>query len=228
MSLNATIVGVFCGAVSTFTAPDSRLLTTAIRKTPVADGFLDPSGFHGDASSEADHHSPDKAVHLFADESYHPVEARLGLKLPRPAFGENLTATGIGEERVCVGDRYEIGAATICVTQPTERCRTIGRSLGAPRVLKVLHELELCGFYARVIEPGRVAAGDPVRLRARPRPDWPIRRLHRLMFQRLTDDRLVAEAMEVGELSIEWKLRVEVMRGRFKRGEPLNSSLAEL
>jgi MOSC domain-containing protein YiiM len=228
MERQGTIVGVFSGGVAEFTGPDGRPLRTGIRKSAVADGFLDADGFRGDASAEPDHHTADKAVHLFADEAYALVEVRLDVTLPRPTFGENLTATGIGEELVCVGDRFRVGKAVIRVTQPTERCRTIGRSAGLPKMLKALHELEVCGFYAGVVEPGRIAVGDPVVLCDRPQPGWSIERLHRLMFRGLADDRLVAQAMAIEHLSAEWKRRIQIMRARLLRGEPLSSNLADL
>jgi MOSC domain-containing protein YiiM len=222
------IVGVFSGAVETFNAPDGRPMTTGIRKLPIADGFLDFNGFPGDASVETDHHTTDKTVHLFADENYRPIEFCIGRCLTRPAFGENITATGIREEEIYVGDHLEVGAAVICVTQPTERCKTIGRSLGEPKMLKVLHELDLCGFYARVVRPGRVVAGDTIDLRERLQSSWSIKRLHQLMFHGLTDDRLLAQAMAIDHFSVEWKKRAGVMRGRLRRGEPLSSSLIDL
>jgi MOSC domain-containing protein YiiM len=222
------IVGVFAGGVASFMAPDGRPLTTGIRKSPLAKGLLESAGFRGDASAEPDHHTADKVVHVFADENYALVESRLGVTLPRPTFGENLTATGISEEQVYVGDHFQVGEAVICVTQPTERCRTIGRSLGIPRILRVLHELEVCGFYARVVKPGWVAAGDHLLLRDRPQSSWSIKRLHRLMFHGLADEEQVAQAMTIECLSTEWKSRAETMRGRLRRGEPLSSNLIDL
>jgi MOSC domain-containing protein YiiM len=228
MSQHGVIVGVFSGGVATFVASDGRPLTTGIRKLPIEDGFLEADGFRGDASATADHHTADKVVHLFADENYELVESRLGLPLPRPTFGENFTATNMREEDVYVGDHLQVGEAVICVTQPTERCKTIGRSVGIARILKVLHELEVCGFYARVVRPGRVAAGDIVKLRERPQSSWSIKRLHQLMFHGLAHDQLVAEAMAIEQLSAEWKRRAELMRGRLRRGEPLSSNLIDL
>ncbi|HEX6536496.1 MAG TPA: 3-alpha domain-containing protein, partial [Gemmatimonadaceae bacterium] len=108
------------------------------------------------------------------------------------------------------------------------RCKTIGRSIGLPKILKVLHELEICGFYARVLRPGRIAAGDRVILRNRLQSGWSIKRLHRLMFRSLADEELVAQAMAIEQLSGEWKRRAEVMRGRLRRGEPLSSNLVDL
>jgi MOSC domain-containing protein YiiM len=222
------IVGVYAGGVQTIIAPDGRPLTTAIRKRPIAIGLLALRGFRDDASAEANHHTENKAVHLFSDENYRLVEVRLGLSLPRPTFGENLTTTGMLEDDVYVGDRFRVGEAVICVTQPTERCKTIGRSLGAPKILKVLHDLEVCGFYARVIEPGRVAAGDLAELCDRVQSTWSVKRLHRFMFKQLAQDELVNEVWAISELSIEWKRRVGLMRERLQRGEPLSSNLVGL
>jgi len=228
MPRQGVIIGLFSGGVGSFVAPDGRPVTTAIRKSPIENGLLRAEGFCGDASAEPDHHTPDKAVHLFADENYALVEARLGIALPRPSFGENVLATDIREENVYVGDHFQIGKAMVCVTQPTERCKTIGRSVGAPKILRVLHELEVCGFYARVIEPGRVVRGDPLRLVDRHQSIWSIKRLHQLMFRGLSDEQLVRDALAIDHLSSEWKSRVDVMMGRHRRGEPISSNVVDL
>ena len=228
MGPHGRVLGVFCGGVASFVAPDGRAMTTGIRKQPVTSGILETDGLPGDASAEPGHHTADRTVHLFADENYGPVEAQLGLTLPRPAFGENITATRIRDEEVCVGDCFEVGEAIICVTQPTERCKTIGRSLGVPKILKVLHELEFCGFYARCVEPGRIAVGEAVTLLDRPCSAWPIKRLHRFMFCGLADEHMFAQVMAIERLSPEWKRRAAVMRGRLERGEPLSSNLVDL
>ena len=223
-----TIVGVYSGGVQTIIAPDGRPMTTGIRKRPVAFGLLELRGFSDDASAELGHHTENKAVHLFSDENYRLVEMRLGLSLPRPTFGENLSTTGMLEDDVYVGDHFRVGKAVICVTQPTERCKTIGRNLGVPKILKILHELEVCGFYARVVEAGRVVAGDTPKLCDRLPSTWSVKRLHRFMFNQLAQDQLVNEVLAIPELSIEWKRRVGIMRGRLQRGEPLSSNLVGL
>jgi len=226
--LAGTLKCLFVGSVETFDAPDGRPLRTGIRKKPTDRLRLEVDGFPGDASAERDHHTHDKAVHLFSEEYYAEVETRLGVPLPRPTFGENLSTRGIVDKDVRVGDLLSVGNALICVTQPTERCRVIGRSLGLPRILKALHELEICGFYAKVISPGEVCVGDAISVRQRAEHDWTIGRLHHFMFKQLTDDLLVAEVMALSALSDEWKARIQVMRGRAKRGEPLSSNLVEL
>jgi MOSC domain-containing protein YiiM len=224
---HGTIVGLFSGGVAEFVARDGCPLTTAIRKSPIENAFLEPGGLYGDASAETDHHTADKILHLFAEENYSRVETRLAVALPKPTFGENITVTGILEEQVYVGDHFEVGEAVICVTQPTERCKTVGRSLGMPKILKALHELEVCGFYARIIKPGQVANGNLIGLRHRPQSVWSIKRLHHFMFHDLANEKLFEEAMSIEHLSIEWKNRARIMRGRVQRGEPLSSNLLD-
>jgi len=224
----ARIAGLFAGHVESFVAADGQPMTSAIRKRPLAEAWLGPSGFTGDESAEAGHHTADRDVHVFAEENYAAVETLVGRALPRPAFGENLTATGLGDDDVHVGDCYAIGDAVICVTQPTERCRSIGRHVGLPKILKALHVLEVCGFYARVVREGRVTRDDSITLTERPPKAWSIRRLHRAMFEEHLDQAVVADILAIAQLSREWKDRFLVLRGRHARGEPLNSSLAEL
>ena len=221
----AAIKGLFTGRVETFEALDRRPLTTAIRKKRIDRVHLNILGFDTDESADNGHHTADRAVHLFSEEYYPAVETRLGVSLPRPAFGENLTTIGLKDSDVRVGDLIAVGDAVISVTQPTERCSVIGRSLGLPKILKVLHDLSVCGFYAKVITPGEVRAGDAITINRRADHNWTIEKLHRFMFNELADDALMSQVLAISTLSDEWKARVRIMRGRSYRGEPSSSNL---
>lgn len=109
--LAGTLKCLFVGSVETFDAPDGRPLRTGIRKKPTDRLRLEVDGFPGDASAERDHHTRDKAVHLFSEEYYAEVETRLGVPLPRPTFGENLSTRGIVDKDVRVGDLLSVGNA---------------------------------------------------------------------------------------------------------------------
>ncbi len=222
------ITGLYAGGVGTFVAPDGRPMTSGIRKWPIARAVVTASGLPGDASTEADHHTAAKTVHIFADENYRLIEERLGHALPRPAFGENITATGLLEDDVCVGDMLRCGTAVIVVTQPTERCKAVGRNLGLPKILKAMHDHEVCGFYASVVTPGGITVGDTIERIEQRQHVWTVKRLHRVMFKGLSDDASVANALALPELSDEWKTRLRIMRGRLSRGERISSAIAEL
>jgi MOSC domain-containing protein YiiM len=64
-----------------------------------------------------------------------------------------------------------------------------------------------------------------VELCERSQVTWSIKRLHQIMFRQLSDDQLVDQVLAIRELSTEWKKRLEVIRGRLRRGEPLSSNL---
>ncbi|GIN88354.1 hypothetical protein J6TS2_47400 [Heyndrickxia sporothermodurans] len=59
------------------------------------------------------HGGPDRAVCFYPYEHYQLWENECGLKLSIPAFGENLTITGMLEKNVCIGDSYQIGEAMV-------------------------------------------------------------------------------------------------------------------
>jgi ferredoxin-NADP reductase/MOSC domain-containing protein YiiM len=77
-------------------------------------------------------------------------------------FGENFTVDGLGDDEVCVGDRYRIGEAEFEVTQPRVTCFRVGMRLGEPRMPALLVAHHRPGFYLRVITEGRVEAGDEI------------------------------------------------------------------
>ena len=80
------IVDVFAGGVASFMAPDSRPLTTGIRKSPLGKRFLEGAGFRGDASAEPDHHTADK------------VFCGRKLRVGRVAARRGATATNVRRE----------------------------------------------------------------------------------------------------------------------------------
>lgn len=81
-------------------------------------------------------------------------------------WGENLTLSGLDEPTLAIGDRLEIGRATVFeVTSPRIPCFKLAWRLGQPEnFLRALVKSGRTGFYLRVIAPGQVTAGDEVTL----------------------------------------------------------------
>ena len=77
-------------------------------------------------------------------------------------FGENFTVEGLGDDEVCIGDRYRIGSALFEVTQPRVTCYRVGIRMDEPRMAALLVAHGRPGFYFRVLEEGDVRAGDDV------------------------------------------------------------------
>ena len=74
-------------------------------------------------------------------------------------FGENFTVEGLGDDEVCIGDRYRIGSAVFEVTQPRVTCYRVGIRMNDPRIPALLVSHRRPGFYFRVLEEGEVAGG---------------------------------------------------------------------
>lgn len=105
--------------------------------------------------------------------------AAAGEALDPRRFRGNLYLGGLPAwgELALLGRRIRVGDAVLEVFQPTDRCRatTINpldavSDLNVPALLASRFGHMFCGVYARVVEGGRFAAGDPIELLAAERP----------------------------------------------------------
>lgn len=161
--------------------------TSAIAKTPVAGRlWLGPEGFAGDAQADRRvHGGPEKAVHHYPFDHYAAWRADLGdLALLRAsgAFGENVSATGLTEDGVAVGDIFRLGGALVQVSQGRQPCWKLNHRLGVPDMARRVQDTGRTGWYYRVLRPGFVSPGDDLDLTDRLAPDWTLRRLWRAMY----------------------------------------------
>jgi ferredoxin-NADP reductase/MOSC domain-containing protein YiiM/ferredoxin len=109
------------------------------------------------------HGGEQRAVLAYQLDSYHHWQAHFGWDdFEFGQFGENFTVDGLGDDQVCIGDRYRIGEAEFEVTQPRVTCFRLGMRLGEPELPALLVAHHRPGFYLRVIEEGRVQAGDEI------------------------------------------------------------------
>ena len=79
-------------------------------------------------------------------------------------MAENLTVSGLLEDQVCIGDIFQVGGATLQVTQPRSPCYKIAARYGRKDLALLVQETGFIGFLLRVIEEGELGAGDEVRL----------------------------------------------------------------
>ena len=118
----------------------------------------------GDAQGDrAGHGGEQRAVFVYQLESYRYWQRELGRSDFVPGqFGENFTVEGLGDDEVCIGDRYRIGGAVLEVTQPRVTCYRVGIRMDDPRIPALLVSHHRPGFYFRVLEEGDVQAGDEI------------------------------------------------------------------
>ena len=109
------------------------------------------------------HGGEQRAVFVYQLDSYRHWERELGrTDFVYGQFGENFTIEGLGDDEVCIGDRYQIGTAVFEVTQPRVTCYRVGIRMNEPRIPALLVSHRRPGFYFRVLEEGDVQAGDEI------------------------------------------------------------------
>jgi ferredoxin-NADP reductase/MOSC domain-containing protein YiiM/ferredoxin len=118
----------------------------------------------GDGQGDlAGHGGEMRAVFVYQLDSYRYWERELGRDdFVHGQFGENFTVEGLGDDEVCIGDRFRIGSAVFEVTQPRVTCYRVGLRMNDPRIPALLVSHRRPGFYFRVLEEGDVQAGDEI------------------------------------------------------------------
>ena len=136
-------------------------ITTGICKRPVSVPLhLRKLGFDGDGVADTRNHGGvDKAVCVYSLDHYPYWEETLGISLPPAAFGENLSVSNLKEEDVCIGDVFQLGTATVQITQPRQPCNTLTARYGRNDLAKLVVNSGYSGFYFRVSQEGEVSVG---------------------------------------------------------------------
>lgn len=177
-------------------------------------------GLHGlDGDEQADlinHGGVDKAVFVMPEENY----ARFRIKAPYGYLGENLTVSGLDEERVCLGDRLQVGSVLLEVTQPRSPCWKLAEQVveesdwaSTAEFLDAYSQSGHVGFYCRVVEEGLLKKGDQVRsvaVEQRDGPSRPCLTIHDLFlakqYHRTEEDwALLKQAVAHPALSEAWR-----------------------
>ena len=122
---------------------------------------VESTGLKDDAVCDGRHHGgPDQAVYLYASEDYGFWSRQLGKEVPAGAFGENLTTEGLDLRDLAVGDLLRSPQLCLQVTAPRIPCNTLATRMGDTGFVKKFVQAARSGAYCRVLEPGRVTAGD--------------------------------------------------------------------
>ena len=144
---------------------------TAIGKWPVAGPVVaGPLGLAGDETGDTTSHGGgDQALYAYAREDLDFWTERLGRELRDGQFGENLTVTGLDVTGALLGETWRLGGEVLVqVTAPRIPCVTFQAWLDEPQWVRRFAAARRPGAYLRVLQPGTVAAGDPVEVVSRP------------------------------------------------------------
>jgi MOSC domain-containing protein YiiM len=140
-----------------------------VPKLPVEAARVTELGVAGDAHRDTEHHGgPERALCLFAMERIRALQAE-GHPIGPGSIGENVTVEGLDWSAVAPGTRLLLGEAVLVeVTRYTSPCANITGAFkdgDYSRVSQKRHAGD-SRVYARVLRPGAIRRGDPVRLLA--------------------------------------------------------------
>jgi MOSC domain-containing protein YiiM len=150
--------------------PGRRPGRSGIDKRPVAGRVaVSELGVDGDVQVNRKYHGGEgQAVYAYAQEDADWWAAELGRELPAGRFGENLRTTGLDLTGALLGERWRVGTALLEVTAPRIPCANFARFWDEPQLVKRFTAHGASGAYLRVLEPGRIGAGDGVEVVERP------------------------------------------------------------
>lgn len=142
---------------------------TAIDKRPVESPVeVTVNGLAGDRQVDSSHGGPDRAVYAYAGEDAEWWEAELGVLIPPGTFGENLRTRGLDVTGALVGERWRIGGVLLEVRMPRTPCQNLSLRAGIEKFHVAFNRTGRVGAMLKVVEPGRLEAGDRITVVDRP------------------------------------------------------------
>lgn len=181
---------------------------SAIGKQGVARAHLKFGGFiDDDVANHKFHGGPDRAICLYPYEHYTLWNDTFDKELPLPAFGENITALGMREEQVFIGDIFRIGEALVQVTQGRVPCATVSNYNEEKQFLKKLVDTTLTGYFFRVLEEGTIETDSTIQCVARDPHEITVAFATNILFHQKQDFEAIRRILAVEALSQEWQDR---------------------
>ncbi len=163
--MNAQIKYINKGQPKTVTWKGESIFT-GIFKHPV-EGKVPVNffGVEGDGQGDKKHHGGrDKALYLYPMEHYDFWKEALGRDIEPGNFGENITSFGILEKDICGGDEFRFGNILVKAIAPRIPCIRLNLRFGQDDILKKFVEARRFGVYFKVLEEGKLQAGDKISL----------------------------------------------------------------
>ena len=123
-------------------------------------------GVAGDEQADLSVHGGiEKAIYVYPIEHYAfwnellSRETKKSVDLPLGVFGENFTIEGLVETEIFVGDQMQIGDLQFTVVKLREPCFKFNAKMGYKGASKAMLQSGFSGWYLRVNQVGKVAAG---------------------------------------------------------------------
>lgn len=171
----------------------NKEVVTGIYKEPVNHPILlEKTDVKGDHVIDRRYHGgEDKACYLYSADHYPFWKERFpNLDWHYGMFGENLTVEGLEEDKINIGDTYNVGTAIVQVAQPRQPCFKLGIKFEDQLVLKEFIGQSYSGVYLRILTPGDVKVGDAFELRASDKNVLSVAEVFHLLYNPTEDEEL--------------------------------------
>ena len=231
-SITATVISLQVGlpqrmtsaGISDQSGSPQEWTTGFFKKSTSESIWLGALNLAGDGQADlANHGGLDKAVNVYPHEHYPYWGHTSGLtNLPMGGFGENFTTQGLLEQQVCIGDIFQLGDATVQISQPRQPCWKLARYWRIKDLAVRVQETGRTGWYFRVLTEGHVQAGQKLVLQERPYPQWTVSATNQVMHHLVQDRQAAQELADCKALSSRWR---EKLRQRALTGAQENTSL---
>jgi MOSC domain-containing protein YiiM len=226
MILTSRIDHVFAGGLGVL-KPEGQ--TTGMFKRRISGpARVEPHGIVGDQHADPRvHGGPEKAVHHYAAQHYADIAqafTQCAAQLVAGSLGENISARGLSERTVHIGDVWRIGSSVLQVSQPRSPCWKINHRFDAERLSMFVARERITGWYYRVLQPGLIEAGDAIELLERHTEQFSVDRFWevQLSHRPLIED-LLALSTTPG-LAEDWQRRLaERAKWLHKRMQPTHT-----
>src|SRR5580658_6460525 len=207
-----------------------RTVHTGVWKNPVTGRCrVGRLNLEGDGQGDlAGHGGEHRAVFVYQIESYRYWQKQLKRSdFVYGQFGENFTIDGLADDAVCIGDRFQIGAALFEVTQPRVTCYRVGIRMNEPRMAVLLTSSGRPGFYFRVLREGEVGAGDEIVKVGEAGERMTVTEINALLYLPPHPRDRLARALRIEALSAGWRGSMEALLQSQQNGaETGNAGLA--
>lgn len=146
---------------------NGKTIETGIFKKPVNTPiFLGNTDVTNDVVCDRENHGGiDKACYFYGANHYPFWKNKYPeLSFDYGMFGENITLDHVDETIVRIGSIYQVGSATVQISEPRIPCFKLGHRFNNQLVIKEFINSSYAGFYVRILTNGEVKVGDQFQL----------------------------------------------------------------
>ena len=185
---------------------------TGIDKEPVSGPVeLKDNCVAGDSVIDRKAHGGyDKAVYAYSIEDAKWWEGVIGRELRNGSFGENLTVQGIELNSSLIGERWSVGSCILEVSEPRIPCRVFAGFWDRPTLIKEFTDARRSGTYLRIIEEGKVSAGDEIKVISKPTHKITVLDIFEAKAGNREKIQEIVKVRELSEKYLEWAKKIAI------------------